>query len=127
MKNFLYQRTRKIHLIKFFKIKIPELDTNMEEIMKFKNIDSNLEELMDKDNKQIELNIKYRQIVFMLISIIYCISSCDEGIVLSKIRIFNIILKIQINQELVFFSFAGFIGRIIWAIVISPLIDIINI
>ena len=57
-----------------------EIDVNSEEVVKFKDIDSNLEELMDKGDKQIELNTKHRQIVFILISAIYCISSCDGGI-----------------------------------------------
>ena len=49
------------------------------EVIEFKSVGSTLEELTD--NNQIELNPKIRQLIFILLSIVYCISSCDGGII----------------------------------------------
>ena len=54
-----------------------EIDSNIE----IKSVASNISDLIDKGDNQIKLNTKYRQIVFVLISLVYLFSSCDGGIV----------------------------------------------
>ena len=53
-----------------------EIDSNIE----IKSVASNISDLIDKGDNQIKLNTKYRQIVFILISLVYLFSSCDGGI-----------------------------------------------
>ena len=52
---------------------------NSEDAVEFKRVDSNLEDLVDKG--PIELNPKIRQIIFILITFVYCFSSSDGGII----------------------------------------------
>ena len=103
-----------------------EIDVNSEEVVKFKDIDSNLEELMDKGDKQIELNTKHRQIVFILISAIYCISSCDGGIVPQQNKNIQYNFEDPGESRVGLFGSIDYVGRILGAIVMSLLIDIIN-
>ena len=61
-----------------------------EDAVEFKRVDSNLEDLVDKG--PIELSPKIRQIIFVLLSIVYCISSCDGGIIPTKSMVRNSVL-----------------------------------
>ena len=59
-----------------------EIDSNTEEIEKINSVGTNIVDLIDKgNNNQIKLNTRYRLLIFILIAIIYLISSCDGGIV----------------------------------------------
>ena len=95
-------------------------DSNSEIIAGFGNIDSNLESLKSKINNPIELNIKHRQMVFIIISIEYCFSYCDGGIVPQQ----N--FEDEGESRVGLFGSIDYVGRIIGALVMSLLIDRID-
>ena len=51
-------------------------ERHTENLVEFKSVGSTLDEL--RENDQIELNPKIRQIVFILITLVYCFSSSVE-------------------------------------------------
>ena len=101
-------------------------DSNSEIIAGFGNIDSNLESLKSKINNPIELNIKHRQMVFIIISIEYCFSCCDGGIVPQQNRNIQYNFEDEGESRVGLFGSIDYVGRIIGALVMSLLIDRID-
>ena len=98
-----------------------EVDSSEDE-MKINRVGSSIEELMDSD-QPITLNKKHRQMIFILICVEYCISSCDGGIIPQQNK------NIQYNfidtgeSRVGLFSSIDYVGRIVGALVMSALID----
>ena len=95
-----------------------------EDALEFKRVDSNLEDLVDKG--PIELSPKIRQIIFVLLSIVYCISSSDGGIIPQQNK--NIQYNFEDNGEsrVGLFGSIDYVGRIIGAVIMSFLIDLLD-
>ena len=91
------------------------------EVIEFKSVASTLEELTD--NNQIELNPKIRQLIFILLSIVYCISSCDGGIIPQQNKNIQYNFKDEGESRVGLFGSIDYAGRIIGAVVMSFLID----
>ena len=99
-----------------------EIDSNIE----IKSVASNISDLIDKGDNQIKLNTKYRQIVFVLISLVYLFSSCDGGIVPQQNKNIQYNFEDSGESRVGLFGSIDYVGRILGAIVMSLLIDIIN-
>ena len=99
-----------------------EIDSNIE----IKSVASNISDLIDKGDNQIKLNTKYRQIVFILISLVYLFSSCDGGIVPQQNKNIQYNFEDSGESRVGLFGSIDYVGRILGAIVMSLLIDIIN-
>ena len=101
-----------------------EIDSNQEDVVKFKEIDSNLEGLVDKGDTQIELNTKHRLLIFILLSLIFSISSCDGGIVPQQNRNIQYSFEDSGEARVGLFGSFDYVGRILGAVVMSLLIDV---
>ncbi len=97
---------------------------NSEDAVEFKRVDSNLEDLIDKG--PIELNPKIRQTIFVLLSIVYCISSCDGGIIPQQNKNIQYNFKDEGESRVGLFGSIDYVGRIIGAVIMSFLIDLLN-
>ncbi len=94
------------------------------EVIEFKSVGSTLDELTE--NNQIELNPKIRQIVFILITLVYCFSSSDGGIIPQQNKNIQYNFKDPGESRVGLFSSIDYVGRIVGAIVMSALIDKID-
>ena len=104
-----------------------EIDSNTEEIEKINSVGTNIIDLIDKDNNnQIKLNTRYRLLIFILIAIIYLISSCDGGIVPQQNKNIQYNFEDAGESRVGLFGSIDYVGRIIGAIVMSLLIDILD-
>ena len=100
-----------------------EADTNSEDEMKINRVGSSIDDLIDNDNEPIVLNTKYRQMIFILMGIEYCISCCDGGIIPQQNKNIQYDFHDPGETSVGLFSSIDYVGRIIGAVVMSVLID----
>ena len=98
-------------------------EQNSDGVVEFKHVDSTLDELIDKGSSPIELNPKVRQMIFVLLSLVYCISSCDGGIVPQQNKNIQYNFEDEGESRVGLFGSIDYVGRIIGAAVMSFLID----
>ena len=96
-------------------------ERHTENLVEFKSVGSTLDELTE--NNQIELNPKIRQIVFILITLVYCFSSSDGGIIPQQNKNIQYNFEDDGESRVGLFGSIDYAGRIIGAVVMSFLID----
>ena len=106
-----------------------ETDPSSEGAVEIYSVGSQIEDLVDnKDNDKtlIKLNTKHRQLIFILMGLGYCFSSCDGGIVPQQ----NICIQYDFEDngetKVGLFGSIDYVGRIVGAVVMSFLIDRLN-
>ena len=102
-----------------------EIGSSTEEV-KIAHVGSEMEELLEAEKESIVLNTKHRQLIFILICVEYCISSCDGGIVPQQNKNIQYNFKDPGESRVGLFSSIDYVGRIAGAIVMSVLIDKID-
>ena len=102
-----------------------EKEPKEEEVVQIDRVGSTIEELMENKGP-IELNIKLRKLVFILMAIEYCISSSDGGIVPQQNKNIKYNFGDPGETRVGLFASIDYVGRIIGAIVMSLLIDRLN-
>ena len=89
------------------------------------NAGSTVDDLVD-DKKIITLNTMHRQIIFILMGINYCFSSCDGGIIPQQSINIQYDFEDQGESKFGLFGSIDYVGRIIGAVITSFLIDHLN-
>ena len=101
-----------------------EIDVNSEEDeVKIKSIGTNLEELIGSTITEIKLNTRHRQLIFILLGLVYCISSSDGGIVPQQNKNMQYNFEDEGETRVGLFGSIDYVGRIIGAVVMSLLIN----
>ena len=93
-----------------------------EDAVKIKNIGTSLEELIGTIT-EIKLNTKHRQLIFILIGLVYCFSSSDGGIIPQQNRNIQYNFEDKGESRAGLFGSIDYVGRIIGAVVMSLLIN----
>ena len=99
-------------------------NTNTENFVEFKSVASALDDLVGKG--QIELNPKIRQIIFILITLVYCFSSSDGGIIPQQNKNIQYNFEDEGESRVGLFGSIDYAGRIIGAAEMSFLIDCLD-
>ena len=103
------------------KPEIPQMETQIGKKI------NNEEETEEEDNEEIVLDNKLRQTLFYLLCIVYCISSCDGGIVPQQNNNLKKDFKTEENESKIgLFGSIDYVGRILGALVMSFLINKIH-
>ena len=102
-----------------------ESDTYSDSVVKLVSPEHALED--PKDNKEkIVLNTKHRQLIFILMCLGYCFSSCDGGIIPQQNTNIQYDFQDKGETKVGLFSSFDYVGRIVGAVVMTVLIDRLN-
>ena len=102
-----------------------ESDTYPDSVVKLLSPEHALED--SKDNKEkIVLNTKHRQLIFILMCLGYCFSSCDGGIIPQQNTNIQYDFQDKGETKVGLFSSFDYVGRIVGAVVMTVLIDRLN-
>ena len=99
-----------------------EIDSEEDEV-KIKSIGTNLEELIGSTITEIKLNTRHRQLIFILLGLVYCISSSDGGIIPQQNKNIQYNFEDEGETRVGLFGSIDYVGRIIGAVVMSLLIN----
>ena len=99
--------------------------TNSVDITEIKGVVSSIKELME-NTEPINLNVKHRTLIFILMGMVYCFSSSDGGIIPQQNSKIKEDFEDNDNALVGFFGSVDYIGRVIGAIVFSFILGKVN-